>query len=170
MQLQLTGVSEHVKERMLLREIRAAAECRTAATSSRIETLAAALTSAAAGTGGACAVCGRTTDLTTAFVIPVTYVAACLVHNELDACYRRLPTRRAHLCDDHDDHFGALFVDVGDSRWDVGRLERRAEVLGGVLRGGLLVFGGTKALTVAEEFHAAVAALRASVMNIDVNP
>lgn len=148
---------------MTLREIRAEAERCAAATSSRIEALAAALTSAAAGTGGACAVCGRTTDLTAAFVIPVTYVAASLVQNDLDAFYRRLPTRRARLCGDHRDHFGALFVDVGDPRWDVERLERRAEVLGGVLRGELLIFGGIKALAIAEEFRAAVVALKGRV-------
>lgn len=145
---------------MTIREVRAAAERRTAATSCRVEALAAALMLAAAGTGGACAVCGRTTDLTTAFVIPVTYVAACLVQHDLDTLYRCLPTRRARLCSGHRGHFGALFVDVGDPRWDVKRLERRVEVLGGVLQGGLLVFGGPKALTMAEEFHAAVAALK----------
>lgn len=166
-QLRLTGVSEPVKERMTLREVRATAERRTAATSSRIEALAAALTSAAARTGGACAVCGRTTDLVTAFVIPVAYVAAWLVHNDLDAHYRRLPTRRARLCGDHQGHFGALFVDVSDPRWDVERLERRAEVLGGVLQGGLLVFGGSKALTVVAEFHEAVTALKASMNDVD---
>ncbi len=152
---------------MTIREVRAAAERRDAATSRRAKILVRALTLAAARNGGACAVCGLTTDLTTAFVIPVTYVAACLVHDDLDDLYRRLPTRRARLCGDHRDHFGALFVDVTDSRWDVGRLERRAEVLGGVLRGGLLVFGGAKALTLVNEFHEAVSTLRASVKNID---
>ena len=152
---------------MTLCEVRAAAERRTADTTEQIEALAAALTSAAARTGGACAVCGQTTGLTTAFVIPVTYVAACLVQNDLDALYRRLPTRRARLCGDHRDHFGALFVDVGDPRWDVERLEQRAEVLGGVLQGGLLVFGGSKALIVVAEFHEAVTALKASMNDVD---
>ncbi len=145
---------------MSLREVKAEAERRAAATSRRTEALAAALTSAAARTGGSCAVCGRTTCLTTVFVIPVTYIAASLVENDVDALYRRLPTRRAQLCVNHRDHFGALFVDVADPRWDLGRLERRAEVLGGVLRGELLIFGGTKALAIAEEFRAAVAALK----------
>ena len=144
---------------MTLREVRAVAERRATATSSRIEALVVALTLAANSSGGKCAVCGQATDLTTAFVIPVTYVAACLMQNTLDAFYRRLPTRRARLCHNHRDHFGALFVDVTDPRWDVERLERRAEVLGGVLQGGLLVFGGPKALTIVEEFHAGVAAL-----------
>ena len=148
---------------MTLREVRAKAERRAAATSSRTKALVSALTSAAATTGGACAVCDRATDLTMGFVIPVTYVAARLVQGDLDDFYRRLPTRRARLCGDHRDHFGALFVDVGDPRWDVERLERRAEVLGGVLQGGLLVFGGAKALMIAEEFHAAVVALKRRV-------
>lgn len=152
---------------MLLCKVRAEAERCTAATSSRTGALAAALTLAAASTGGACAVCGRTTQLTTVFVIPVTYVVSCLVQNDLDAFYRRLPTRRARLCGDHRDHFGALFVDVGDPRRDLERLERRAEVLGGVLQGGLLVFGGSKALTLVGEFHEAISALRASVKNIN---
>ena len=101
---------------MTIREVGAGVERRTAATSSRIDALASALTLAAAGTGGACAVCGRTAGLTTVFVIPVTYVAACLVHDDLDVLYRRLPTRRARLCGDHHDHFGALFVDVADPK------------------------------------------------------
>ena len=41
--------------------------------------------------------------------------------------------------------------------------ERRMEVLSGVLRGELLIFGGTKALTIAEDFHAAVMASEKSV-------
>ena len=102
---------------MTLREVRAEAERRAAATSSRTEALVAALTHAAATTGGACAVCGRLSGLTTAFVIPVTYVAACLVQGDLDALYRRLPTRRTRLCGYHRDRFGALFVDVSDPRW-----------------------------------------------------
>lgn len=88
-------------------------------------------------------------------------------HNDLDALYRRLPTRRVRLCGDHRDPFGALFVDIGDPCWDAERLERWAEVLGGVLRGGLLVFGGAKALLITDEFHEAVTALRASVKNVD---
>ena len=152
---------------MLLREIRAAAERRPAATSSRTGALAAALTHAAASPGGACAVCGRTSGLTMVFVLPITYIAFCLVRERLEDAYPLLPLRRAPMCDTHRDHFGALFVDVGDLRWDIGRLERRAEVLGGVLRGGLLVFGGAKALMVVDEFHEAVATLKASAKNID---
>lgn len=153
---------------MTHREVRAAAERRPTATAERIEALAAALTLAVASNpNGRCAVCGRIPGLTTVFVIPVTYIATCLVQDDLDAFYRRLPTRRARLCGDHRDHFGALFVDVSDPRWDVERLERRAEVLGGVVRGGLLVFGGSKAVIVVEEFHEAVTALKASMNDVD---
>ncbi len=152
---------------MTLHEIRAEAE-RSPATVERVEALVGALTKAAASRpGGVCAVCGRTTDLSMVFVLPVTYLAAYLVRNQLADAFPLLPLRRAPMCDTHRDHFGALFVDVTDSRWDVGRLERRAEVLGGVLRGGLLVFGGAKALTLVNEFHEAVSTLRASVKNID---
>lgn len=139
--------------------MRAEAERRSLATVERIDALVKALTPAA-DAGGGCAICGRATRLTTVPVLPATYVAACLVLNDLDSLYRRLLLRHAPLCSDHHDHFTALFVDVSDPRWDVERLERRAEVLKGVLVNGLLVFGGTKALTVVEEFHASVVDLR----------
>lgn len=107
--------------------------------------------------------CGAATGLEPAFVLPVTYVARRLVLSGLEASYGLLPLRTGFLCERHRDHFQALFVDVADPRWDVGRLEQRAEVLGGVVRGGLLVFGGVKALTIAEEFYAAVTTLEKSV-------
>lgn len=111
--------------------------------------------------------CGQATGLITAFVIPVMYIASCLVLHDLNASYRRLPTRRASMCDMRRDHFGALFVNVTDPRWDVERLERRAEVLGDVQQGVLLVFGGPKADIIAEEFQAAVATLRANMKDVD---
>lgn len=144
---------------MTIRAVRAEAERRSLATVERVGALVKALTPAA-NAGGGCAICGRATRLTTVPVLPVTYIAACLVLNDLDSLYRRLPFRHAPLCSDHHDHFIALFVDASDARWDVERLERRAEVLKGVLVDGLLVFGGIKALTIVEEFHTSVVDLR----------
>lgn len=144
---------------MTIRAVRAEAERRSVATVERVDGLAKALTPAANAVGG-CAICGRATRLTTVPVLPATYIAAYLVLNDLDSLYRRLPFRHAPLCSDHHDHFTALFVDASDPRWDVERLERRAEVLKGVLVDGLLVFGGVKALTIVEEFHTSVADLR----------
>lgn len=149
---------------MTIREIRADAERRPADTSERIAALVHELTLAAARKRPErCAVCGAATGLEPTFVLPVTYVARRLVLSGLEASYGLLPLRTGFLCERHRDHFRALFVDVADPKWDVERLERRAEVLGGVVRGGLLVFGGVKALTIAEEFCAAVTTLEKSV-------
>lgn len=149
---------------MTIRELRAAAERRTADTSERTAALVHVLTRAAARKRPErCAVCGAATGLEPAFVLPVTYVASRLVLGGLEASYGLLPLRTGFLCETHRDHFGALFVDVADPRWNVGRLERRAGVLGGVVRGGLLVFGGAKALSIVDEFHAAMGTLRQQV-------
>lgn len=149
---------------MTIRAVRAEAERRSADTSGRIETLAEVLTSAAANKHPRrCTVCGGATGLEPAFVVPVGYVASRLVLNGLEAAYGRLPLRRGFLCDRHRDHFRALLVEVADPCWDLERLEARAAVLGGVLAGGLLVFGGAKALALADEFHAALAALKRRV-------
>lgn len=69
---------------MTICAVRTEAERRSAATVKRTEVLVDALTCAAPSASGACAVCGRTTELTTVFVIPVTYIAACLVQHDLD--------------------------------------------------------------------------------------
>lgn len=146
---------------MTLREVRAEAEHLPSGISSRIEALAEALMLAASSeTRRRCAVCGRATRLAAVFAIPVTYIATCLVVSDLEASYELLPLRHATLCKAHHDHFSALFAYVGDPHWDVERLERRAQVLGGVMRGKLLVFGGTRALNIVEEFHASVVALK----------
>lgn len=146
---------------MTLRDVRAEAEHRPLSISNRIEALAQALMLAASSqTRRRCAVCGRATRLAAVFALPVTYIATCLVVNDLEASYQLLPLRCASLCQAHHDHFSALFAYVGDPHWDVARLERRALALGGVMCGELLVFGGTKALTIADEFHASVVALK----------
>lgn len=94
------------------------------------------------------------------FVIPVAYIASCLASNSLAALLADLPLRTAFLCQEHSDTFDALLLDPADLRWDVERLERRAEVLGGVMSGSLLIFGGKKVLRVVQEFHAAIVALK----------
>lgn len=146
---------------MTLRDVRAEAEHRPSGISNRIEALAEALRLAAPSqTRRRCAVCGRATRLAAVFALPVTYIATCLVVNDVEASYRLLPLRYASLCKAHHDHFSALFAYVGDPHWDVERLERRAQVLGGVMRAKLLVFGGTRALDIVDEFHASVVALK----------
>ena len=108
-----------------------------------------------------CSVCGLASVTNEArFVIPATYIATCLVTNNLSDHLDRLPLRTAFLCHGHKDSFDALFVDPTDPRWDVVRLERRAEVLGGVMVGRLLVFGGLKAQKVVQDFQAAIVALK----------
>ncbi len=146
---------------MTLHEVRDEAEHRPSVVSNRIEVLAEALRLAASRQPRRrCAVCGRATRLAAVFALPVTYISTCLVVNDLEASYRLLPLRHASLCKAHRDHFSALFAYVGDPHWDVARLERRAQVLGGVMHDKLLVFGGTKALKIVEEFHASVVALK----------
>jgi len=81
----------------------------------------------------------------------------------MDDYLESLPLRCAWLCERHAASFGSLFVDAGDSGLDLDRLERRAEALRAVIFGQLVVFGGTKALKVADEFHAAVANMKAKV-------
>ena len=116
---------------------------------------------AAAKEDQCCAVCGLTSLTNEArFVIPLTYIATCLVTNSLSDHLDDLPLKTAFLCHEHRDSFDALFVDPTDARWDVERLERRAEVLGGVMVGRLLVFGGHKAQKVVQEFQAAIVALK----------
>lgn len=149
---------------MTLRDVRAEAERRPLGISNRIEVLAETLRRAASSqTRGRCAVCNRATQLAAEFVIPITYIATCLVLNDLEMTYQGLPLRYAPLCNAHLDHFSALFVYAGDPHWDVERLERRAQALGGVLRGRLLAFGGAKSLTIVEEFNASVVALKGVV-------
>ena len=152
---------------MTIREVRAEAENRSSTTVARVEALTTTLTRFVPVQDARCAMCARTAELALMFVLPVTYIASCLVQEQLEDAYLRLPLRCAPLCDTHRAHFTALFVDVGDVRWDLTRLERRAEVLGGVLRGDLLIFGGPKALLLVAEFHEAVAALKVSVKHTD---
>ena len=97
-------------------------------------------------------------------VIPSSFVATCLVLNDMDNDIASLPLRCASLCPEHHTHFDSLFVDVGNSSLDLERLERRAQVLGAVTRGQLVVFGGAKALRVVEEFYADIASVKAAAV------
>jgi hypothetical protein len=111
-----------------------------------------------------CTVCGADAKVTRPHsVIPSSYIASCLVLNDMDAHFASLSLRCVWLCVAHRLQFSSLFIDVVDCTLDLERLERRAEVLGAVRCGQLVVFGGAKALKVVEEFHAEVVALKASV-------
>lgn len=149
---------------MTLQNTRAEGATNAPSVSTRIEALTEVLACAAASKPQReCMVCGCPTQQPPVSVIPLTYVAACLVHHSLEDAYSLLPLRYAPLCEVHCDHLNALFVDLGDPHLDVRRYERRAKVLGGVKRGKLLIFGGAKALNVVKEFHAAVLALKWAV-------
>ena len=149
---------------MTLREVRDKATSRSSAHKRRVSCLVVVLLSAAElKNDRRCAVCGLLSTANTAhFAIPVNYIATCIVLNNLDEHVADLPLRTAFLCSKHETHFDALFVDVAELRWNLDGLERRAEVLQGVMVGSLLVFGGSKAVKVVQEFQAAVVALKES--------
>lgn len=147
---------------MTIREARNKAEKRSPDCQCQIDALTEALLVLAAKKGDKrCAVCGLTSSTNTPhFAMPASYIASCLVLNGLDAYLAELPLRCAFLCAVHEHAFSSLFADVGDTSLDVGRLERRSAILRAAQIGQLLVFGGPQAVKVAQEFHAAVVALK----------
>lgn len=145
---------------MTLREVRV--QARSAAARKQIDSLVVVLLDRAnAKEDKCCKVCGLVSPNNEAhFVIPVTYIARCLVASGTWAHLDVLPLRTAFLCYEHQHTFDALFVDPADPHWDLARLERRAGTLGGVMAGSLLVFGGEKALRVTQEFQVSIVALK----------
>lgn len=110
-----------------------------------------------------CTICGAQPEVTEPrLAIPSGFIATYLVANDMDNDVASLSPRCAWLCAEHRAHFDHLFVDVADSDLDLERLGRRAKVLGAVTCGQLVVFGGTKALRVVEEFYADVASVKAA--------
>lgn len=108
--------------------------------------------------------CGARPETTRlSFAIPVSFIATCLVLNDLDDHFARLPLRTAWLCAEHDTYFHSLFVDAGDRNLDIDRLERRAKTLKAVEYGQLVVFGGSGAIQVLVDFQADLERLKAEV-------
>ena len=79
-----------------------------------------------------CTICGAKPEVTEPhLVIPGSFIATCLVLNDMDNDVASLSLRCAWLCAEHRTHFDHLFVDIADDL-DLERLERRAKVLGAV--------------------------------------
>lgn len=150
---------------MSVREARHKAEQRTYGVRQRIARVSHALDAALARKAKRpCTVCGADAAMTQPYsVIPRTFIATCLVLNDMDDCLASLPLRCVWLCARHSTHFSSLFVDAGDSSLDLERLERRAQALRAVTYGQLVVFGEAKARKVVEEFHDDVANVKAKV-------
>ncbi len=133
---------------MSVREARRQAEQCSAEVKRRIAKVVHDLSAVAAGKRKEpCIVCGARPETTRlSFAIPVSFIATCLVLNDLDDHFARLPLRTAWLCTEHDTHFQSLFVDAGVFDLDIDRLERRAKTLQAVEYGQLVVFGGSGAI------------------------
>lgn len=113
---------------------------------------------------GPCIVCGARSERTRfSFAIPVSFIATCLVLNDLDDHFAKLPLRTAWLCTEHGTYFQSLFVDAGDRTLDIDRLERRARALQAVEYGQLVVFGGLKAIEVLADFQADLERLKEDI-------